>query len=112
MDLDINGPDLPTSETEALLGTHLIAEATVAAHFVAVAEAAGLSHDEINEHLVEIAAHTGLEFWVTDEKGRAYLRSRPEVQFRFNPDPAVQPQASGRGCPAFAWVVCLRRPAA
>jgi len=94
MALDINGPDLPTPETEALLGAHLIAEATMAAHFVAVAEAAGLSHDEINKHLVDIAARTGLEFWITDEHGRAYLRSQPAVQFRFNPDPAVQPQAS------------------
>jgi hypothetical protein len=92
--LDINGPDLPTPDTEALLGAHLVAEAKLAAHLVAVAEAAGLSHDEINKHLAQIAANTGLEFWITDEKGRAYLRSQPQVQFRFNPDPAVQPQAS------------------
>jgi hypothetical protein len=82
------------SSHEDTIGRHLLAEATLAAHLVAIAEAAGLSHDEINAHLRNIAERTGLEFWVTDEKGRAYLRNRLELQFRFSPDPAVQPQAS------------------
>jgi hypothetical protein len=79
---------------ETLIGEYLLAEATLAAHFVAVAEEAGLSASAINAHFVAIAERTGLEFWITDELGVAYLRSRPDVRFRFNPDPSIQPQAS------------------
>lgn len=79
---------------EVELGEHLLAVATLCAHLVAVAEAAGAPAAEINRHLAAVAEATGLEFWITDEKGYAYLRSRTDVRFRFNPDPAVQPQAS------------------
>lgn len=85
---------MDTQDAETLAGEHLLAEATIAAHFVAVAEAAGLRPGQINRHLHEIAEKTGLEFWITDEAGLAYLRSARDVHFRFNPDPAVQPQAS------------------
>ena len=82
-------------DAEEIVGEHMIVEATIAAHLVAVAEAAGLSPDEINAHLQEIVDRTALdEFWITDESGHAYLRSNPDVDFRFNPDPGVQPQAS------------------
>ena len=81
-------------ETEIELGEHLLAMAVMSAHFVAVAEKAGLSAREINEHLAAVSQQTGLEFWITDEQGYAYLRSTAGVHFRFSPDPAVHPQAS------------------
>jgi hypothetical protein len=83
-----------TDDLEVELGAHLLAMATMAAHFVAVAEAAGVAPAEINRHLAAVAGQTGLEFWITDERGYAYLRSAIDVRFRFSPDPAVQPQAS------------------
>jgi hypothetical protein len=80
-------------EWEVELGQHLLSMATLAA-FVAAAEVAGVSAAEINRHLAAVAQDTGLEFWITDEHGYAYLRSNPGVRFRFSSNPAVQPQAS------------------
>lgn len=81
-------------EFEVELGEHLLAMATMSAHFIAVAEKAGVAALEINQHLAAVAATTGLEFWITDESGDAYLRSNIEMRFRFSADPAVHPQAS------------------
>src|SRR5215216_300927 len=79
---------------EDAIADHLLDEAVLAAHFVAVAEAAGLSPAEINRHLHDIGEKTGLEFWITDETGLAYLHSAINIRFRFSPNPALQPQAS------------------
>ncbi len=80
---------------EQSIAEQMVVEATLAAHLVAVAERAGLTPEEINTVLREITASTVLEeFWITDERGRAYLHNIPDVDFTFNPDPAVQPQAS------------------
>ena len=66
----------------------------MAAHFVALGEAAGVSPKEINRRLKQIADDTVLdEIWITDEKGHAYLRNIPEIDFTFSPDPKEQPQA-------------------
>ena len=84
-----------TKDSEATIGEHMLVEASIAAHFVAVGEAAGLSPAEINARLRSIVDRSVLdEFWITDEQGRAYLRSTPDIDFQFNPDPRVQPQAS------------------
>jgi hypothetical protein len=81
-------------DAEAAIGEQMVVEATIAAHLVAVAEAAGLAPEEINRRLGAIADETVLdEFWITDENGHAYLRNRQEVDFTFNPDPNEQPQA-------------------
>ncbi len=81
-------------DVETAIGEHMVVEATIAAHLVAIAEEAGLSPDEINAHLIDIAASTILdEFWITDETGRAYLRNELEIDFSFDPDPQEQPQA-------------------
>ncbi len=74
-------------------GRHMVSEATIAAHLVAIAEAAGLKPDQINSRLKAIATPNSPldEFWITDEKGHAYLRNL-DVDFTFNPDPKVQPQ--------------------
>jgi len=85
---------MDSKDVETLVGEHLLAEAFIAAHFVAVAEAAGLRPAQINRRLHEIAEKTGLEFWITDEIGHAYLRCSLGIRFRFDPDPNVHPQAS------------------
>lgn len=82
------------SDVEAAIGEQMIVEATIAAHLVAVAEAARLSSQEINRRLKMIADETVLdEFWITDTNGHAYLRSKAEVDFTFSDDPVKQPQA-------------------
>lgn len=86
--------DKVPSEVESAIGDQMLVEATIAAHLVAIAEQCGMTSEEIQTHLRAIVDTTVLdEFWVTDEKGHAYLTTEPEVDFTFNPDPAKQPQA-------------------
>ena len=85
---------------DATLDDQMIAQARIAAHLVAAAESAGQEPDRIIETLEAIVARTVLdEFWITDATGFSYLTNvRDEnhelVPFGFDPDPAVQPQAS------------------
>lgn len=81
-------------QVERVLGDQMVVEARIAAHLVAVAEQeAGLSPAEINARLKDITDHTVLEeFWITDERGHAYLRTS-EQAFTFSPNPDEQPQA-------------------
>jgi HAMP domain-containing protein len=81
-------------QVERVLGDQMVVEARIAAHLVAVAEQeAALSPAEINARLRDITEHTVLEeFWITDERGHAYLRTS-EQDFTFSPDPDAQPQA-------------------
>jgi len=82
------------SDVEAAIGQQMVIEATLAAHLVALGEAAGVSPQEINRRLKQIADDTVLdEIWITDEKGHAYLRNISEIDFTFSPDPKRQPQA-------------------
>jgi phosphoserine phosphatase RsbU/P len=82
------------SDVEAAIGEQMVIEATMAAHLVALGEMAGVSPQEINRRLKQIADDTVLdEIWITDEKGHAYLRNISEIDFTFNPDPKTQPQA-------------------
>jgi methyl-accepting chemotaxis protein len=81
-------------EVEKELGRQMVVQATLAAHLVAIAAAAGLPPDRINAHLRAITRSTVLnEIWITDSRGHAYLRPRDEVDFTFSPDPRRQPQA-------------------
>ena len=65
-----------TSDVEKAIGEQMIVEATIAAHLVALGEAAGVGAKEINRRLRQIADDTVLdEIWITDEKGHAYLRN-------------------------------------
>ena len=76
-----------TSDVEKAIGEQMIVEATIAAHLVALGEAAGVGAKEINRRLKQIADDTVLdEIWITDEKGHAYLRNNTEVDFTFSPD--------------------------
>ena len=85
---------------DAMLDGQMTAQARIAAHLVAVAEARGDDAARVIDTLGAIAATTVLdEFWITDEQGVAYLTNvRDEtgapMPFRFNPNPVVQPQAS------------------
>ncbi len=85
---------------DATLDGQMTAQARLAANMVAAAEAAGLSPPEIIALLDSVVEETVLdEFWITDESAYSYLTNvRDEngglVPFRFDPDPAVQPQAS------------------
>ncbi len=78
----------------------MTAQARIAAYLVEAAEAAGYDPPRIIGILDNITQETVLdEFWITDEQGFAYLtnvrdRAGVPVPFRFDPDPAVQPQAS------------------
>jgi sigma-B regulation protein RsbU (phosphoserine phosphatase) len=82
------------SDVENAIGEQMVVEATMAAHLVALGEAAGVGARELNRRLKEIADSTVLdEIWITDEKGRAYLRNMTEIDFTFSPDRERQPQA-------------------
>lgn len=82
------------NDVETAIGEQMVVEATMAAHLVALAEAAGVGPKEINRRLKQIAEDTVLdEIWITDEKGNAYLRNIAEIDFTFSPDPKQQPQA-------------------
>ncbi|MGH7793937.1 MAG: hypothetical protein ACREQ2_03405 [Candidatus Binatia bacterium] len=83
-----------TSDVEKAIGEQMIVEATIAAHLVALGEAAGVGTKEINRRLRQIADDTVLdEIWITDERGRAYLRNITEIDFTFSPYREQQPQA-------------------
>ena len=86
-------------EEDATLDTrvtgHMIAEATLAAHYVAAALEAGATAEEINATLAEIAEATVIsEFWVSDENGRVEFTSVPGLEFAFPTDPDAGTQAA------------------
>jgi sigma-B regulation protein RsbU (phosphoserine phosphatase) len=82
------------ADVENAIGEQMVVEATIAAHLVALGEAAGVGAQEINRRLRQIADDTVLdEFWITDENGHAYLRNMAAIDFTFSPDPQQQPQA-------------------
>jgi adenylate cyclase len=81
------------SEVEEMLGSQMVAEARIVAHFIDAAEKASFTSEEINRRLRQLADTTVLdEFWITDEKGHAYLRNI-DVDFTFSPSALEQPQA-------------------
>ena len=85
---------------DAMLDGQMTAQARIVAHLVAAAEAAGEDSKRVIGTLDTIAAATVIdEFWITDEHGVVYLTNVKDeaggpMPFRFDPDPAVQPQAS------------------
>ena len=89
----VAGP-VSAEDLEEIVGQHMVAEALLAAHLVAVAEKAGLGKEEIRAILQDVADNSAIdEFWITDPEGRAVL-TNTDVSFTFSPDPAKQPQAS------------------
>ena len=85
---------------DATLDGPMTAQARIAAYLVEAAEAAGYDPPRIIGILDSITRETVLdEFWITDDQGYAYLtnvrdKAGAPTPFRFDPDPAVQPQAS------------------
>src|SRR6516225_3710388 len=80
-------------EVEEMLGAQMVAEARIVAHFVDAAEKANFTPEEISRRFRQLADTTVLnEFWVTNEKGHAYLGNM-DVDFTFSPSAQEQPQA-------------------
>ena len=76
-----------------MLGAQMVAEARIVTHFVDAAEKAGFAPEEISRRFRQLAETTVLnEFWVTHEKGHAYLRNI-DVDFIFSPSAQAQPRA-------------------
>ena len=74
---------------------HMVAEATLAAHFVDAALRAGMDRDAINAVLSRIADETVIsEFWVSDENGEIAFTNIEGVDFTFPTDPAADSQAA------------------
>lgn len=74
---------------------HMVAEATLTAHFIAAALKAGMGKDEINAALTKVAAGSVIsEFWISDEKGRIEFTNIPGADFRFPTDTAAKTQAA------------------
>jgi PAS domain S-box-containing protein len=82
-------------EVEQVLGDQMVAQATIASHMIAIAEASGMSPAAINEQLRQLADETVIdELRVTDERGRVTLHNLDQPNFTFSPDPRRQPQDS------------------
>ena len=82
------------AECEDIIARHMVSEALLAAHLVALAEKMGMRPTELNAILKSIAEKSAVqEFWITDSLGHAYL-TNTGVDFTFTPDSAKQPQAS------------------
>lgn len=81
-------------DLETVTGDMMVAQARLTALYVAAAERAGQSPEIISRTLARIAETSLIdEFWITDEKGHAYIHSVEGVDFTFDPDPERQPQA-------------------
>src|SRR3954469_5213091 len=88
------GSTVRAADCEEIIARHMVGEALLVAHYVALAEKSGLKPAEINATLKSIAEKSAAqEFWITDSAGHAYL-TNTGVDFTFSPDPAKQPQAS------------------
>ena len=88
------GSTVRAADCEDIIARHMVGEALLATHLVALAEKAGLKPAEINATLKSIAGKSAAqEFWITDSAGHAYL-TNTGVDFTFTPDSAKQPQAS------------------
>ena len=81
-------------DCEDTIARHMVGEALLVAHFVALAEKQGMTTGEIDSILKSIAEKSAIqEFWITNSLGHAYL-TNTGIDFTFSPDPTKQPQAS------------------
>ena len=94
------GGDAPDADggggaAESVIADHMVAEATITAHYIAAARRAGMTHAEINATLQQIASGTVIsEFWVSDAAGDVEFSSVPEASFSFGTDPDADRQAA------------------
>lgn len=87
--------DKTAGKAAAELSEHKIAEATLTAHYIAAAVAAGKTTEEINATLRQIASETIIdEFWVSDANGVAVFTSVPGGEFSYGMDPDADRQAA------------------
>lgn len=74
---------------------HMVAQAMLTAHFIAAALKAGMSKDEINAALTQVAAGSAIsEFWISDDKGGIEFTNIPSMSFKFPTDPTGKSQAA------------------
>ena len=74
---------------------HMIAEATLTAHFIAAALKAGMSKTKINAVLAKMAKESVIsEFWISDAKGRIEFTNIPGANFKFPTDVNAKSQAA------------------
>lgn len=74
---------------------HMVAEATLTAHFVDAALKAGMDRDAINAALRRIADETVIsEIWVSDENGEIAFTNVEGADFAFPTDPSADSQAA------------------
>ena len=89
------GAHVHDEDLETIEASHMVAEAKLTAHFVAAALAAGMSTDEINAALQDVAADTAVaEIWVTDGEGNVVFTNVAGSDFKFPTDPDAGTQAA------------------
>ncbi len=83
-----------------IIGRQMLAQATLSAHLVDIAEnRAKMPTAELIARLKSIARDSVIdEFWITDEKGHAYLRTEDAIDFTF----PAEGEASGTQAAAFS----------
>lgn len=83
------------AEMEDAIGQQMVVEATLAAHFIAAAQAAGWTREQINARLQQITSSTALnEFWITDANSHAIFRNRTEINFTFSSNAQKKTQSA------------------
>ncbi len=88
-------PGTDPFQGETLHGEHMIAQATLAAHYVDAALRAGADPQEINGVLALVADTTVIdEFWVSDQNGRVDFTNVDGTDFAFPTDPEQDTQAA------------------
>ena len=81
--------------TGAMVSGHMVAQAMLTAHFIDAALKAGMSTDDINAVLAEVADQTIIsEFWISDETGRIAFTNLPGTGFLFPTDPEAGSQSA------------------
>ena len=82
---------------------HMTAQAIPASHYIDAALKAGMTTDQINAVLMQVADRTIItEFRVTDGKGRVEYTNQTEIQFSFPTDPDPIDPGSGTQAVPFA----------
>ena len=74
---------------------HMVAQATLTAYYIDAAIRAGMTKQEINVALGQIAGSTVIdEFWISDENGLIDFTNVPGLVFVFPTDPKADTQAA------------------
>ncbi len=80
-------------QLEQVVSDHMLTEATLAAHLIALSEKAGMDAAAANKMFLDIIDQSVIdEIVITDSNGYAFI-NKPQFDFTFSPDPNQQPQA-------------------